>query len=59
MRQELARLKTLKNAEREEFVAKQKDRLFYQNTDEIRKVDQEYKELKNNIERNVQIQEKH
>jgi len=41
------------------FVKKQRERLFQQNTDEIRNVDQNYKELKTSHERNVQILEKH
>lgn len=55
MRQELHLLKQQKEKEREDFVKMQRERLFKQNTDEIRQVDVNYKELKNNIERGIQI----
>jgi len=44
MRQNLEFLKEIKQKEKEEFVAKQRERLFLMNTDELRKVNVDYHE---------------
>ena len=48
----------MKEKEKQEFVAKQRERLFLMNTDELRKVNVDYQELKTAHERNLQIIEK-
>jgi hypothetical protein len=58
MRQDLQFLKQIKEKEKEEFVAKQRERLFLMNTDELRKVNVDYLALKTAHERNIQIMEK-
>ena len=51
-------LKEQRENERQEFVKEKLEKRFKDNTDELRKVDADFKELKTVYERNIQIMEK-